>query len=59
MSFNFGGFDLSSLGNLTDIGDTLQKLKEDVEQTFENLVEQNGEDNSESSPKEQGNIVFG
>ena len=34
--FNFGGFDLSSgLSSLTDIGDKLQKLKDDVESTIE------------------------
>lgn len=34
--FNFGGFDLTSgFESLTEIGDKLQKLKEDVESTID------------------------
>lgn len=34
--FNFGGFDLTSgFNSLSDIGDKLQKLKEDVESTID------------------------
>jgi hypothetical protein len=34
--FNFGGFDLASgLNSFSDIGDKLQKLKEDVESTID------------------------
>ena len=34
--FNFGGFDLTSgFGSLSDIGDKLQKLKEDVESSID------------------------
>jgi len=34
--FNFGGFDLASgLNSFSDIGDKLQKIKEDVESTID------------------------
>ena len=46
--FGFGGFDFSNISeNFGDIGDRLQKLREDVEQTIDaslNVEEPNEED---------------
>lgn len=44
--FGFGGFDFSNISdNLGDIGDRLQKLREDVEQTIDASL------NAEESPE--------
>jgi hypothetical protein len=58
---NFGGFDLSAgLSSLSDIGEKLQKFKEDVETTIEASMrdetvesgEEEEEDEREASPGE-------
>ncbi len=33
--FGFGGFDISNLTNVSNIGETLQKIREDVENTID------------------------
>jgi hypothetical protein len=54
--FGFGGFDISNITNVSNIGETLQKIREDVENTidasFQDDVEEGhdqGNDDAEGS----------
>ena len=50
--FGFGGFDLSNIGNLSAIGDRLQKFKEDVESTIEASLRTDDVDVEEEQDKQ-------
>ena len=56
--FGFGGFDLSNLGNLNEIGDRLQKFREDVESTIDASLrtEEEEEGVGEGEEEENGTI---
>jgi hypothetical protein len=55
--FGFGGFDLSNLGNLNEIGDRLQKFREDVENTIDASLrkEEDEEQEGVGEGEEEGN----
>ena len=54
--FGFGGFDLSNLGNLNEIGGRLQKFREDVENTIDaSLRTEEEEQEGVGEAEEDGN----
>ena len=53
--FGFGGFDLASgLGSFSDIGDKLQKLKEDVESTIDATLRPDHNPDEDEAGEETG-----
>ena len=52
--FSFGGFDLS---NLSTIGDTIQKFKEDVENTIDASFKDDEEESGEEGKATDGTVL--